>query len=644
MTRTLFKLALGASLAWLASPSDVFAGRGGGRGGGGGGAPSRGGMGGTPSFNQGRPPMNESRPPGGMESGNRSSTGSRPQSGYQPEPGTRPQSGNTPSASNRSHNPSTAGAAAAGAGYSNRNQQPAHSNADAAAAGAGASNRNQQPAHPNGRAAAAAGSSNRNEPPAHPNAAPAAAGAGYANRNDQPAHPNAAPAAVGAGYANRNNQPNYPNAGAAAAGAGYANRNNQPNYPNAGAAAAGAGYANRNNQSNYPNAGAAAVGAGYANRNNQPNYPNAGAAAVGAGYANRNQYDQYHPGMVNGYWNGNNSAAWGAMGVGLGASTGVGAWGAGSPMYNYGYSGYSNPYAGTGGGAGGVVQAGAAPPAGGGSPGYNYSEPISTTAAPPEPTVADQATSSFDQARAAFKAGDYPNALQLVQQALTQMPNDTTLHEFLGLVLFAQGQYEQAAAPLYAVLSVGPGWDWTTLSGMYPDVATYTGQLRNLEAYITANPKSANARFVLAYEYLCEGHDENAITQLKEVVKLQPGDTLSAQLVAKSQPAPAAPTAAPAPNVDAKLSGKWAAIPAPGANITLAIEDDGRFSWVTSATGKAPATIAGTSTFADGVLTLADEKGQNGALAGNVVWKDPAHFNFRIAGSPPADPGLNFAR
>ena len=35
MTRTLLKLTLGASLAWLASPSDVFAGRGGGRGGGG---------------------------------------------------------------------------------------------------------------------------------------------------------------------------------------------------------------------------------------------------------------------------------------------------------------------------------------------------------------------------------------------------------------------------------------------------------------------------------------------------------------------------------------------------------------------------------------------------------------------------------
>ena len=119
-------------------------------------------------------------------------------------------------------------------------------------------------------------------------------------------------------------------------------------------------------------------------------------------------------------------------------------------------------------------RAAASRPAAAGRGAYNYSQPISTTAAPPEQAVAGQATSAFDQARDAFKAGDYGKALQLDQQALAQTPNDTNMHEFLALVLFAQGKYDQAAAPLYAVLSVGPGWDWTTLSGMYPDVDTYT--------------------------------------------------------------------------------------------------------------------------------------------------------------------------
>ena len=579
--------------------------------------------GGNPSFSQPRPSTNESRPPGSTGYGNSSS-------------GNRSAYGNSSESGNRSNT----GAAAAGAGYSNRNQSP--SNAGAAAAGAGAANRNQSPSNA-GAAAAGAGYSNRNQGPS--TAGAAAAGGAYANRNNQPNVSNAGAAAAGAGAANRN-QPNVSNAGAAAAGAGVANRN-QPNYPNAGAAAAGAGYSNRNNQPNLSNAGAAAAGAGYANRNNQPNFSNAGAAAAGAGYANRNQYNQYHPGMVNGYWNGNNSAAWGAAGVGLAAGAGVGAWGAGSPMYSYGYSGYNNPYSGSGGGAQAVaaVQPGDAAQQAA-APAYNYSQPISTTAAPPEPAVADQATSAFDQAREAFKAGDYASALPLAQQATAQMPNDTTLHEFLALVLFAQGNYEQAAAPLYAALSVGPGWDWTTLSGMYPDIETYTGQLRKLEAYIDANPRSANARFVLAYQYLCEGHDDDAIAQLKQVVKLQPGDTLSAQLVARSQPpgdAPPATSGAP-PAVEGKLSGRWTATPAKDASVALAIQDDGRFTWAMTSQGKPAMSIAGASTFADGVLTLADQDGKNGTLAGNVTWKDADHFNFRVAGSPPSDPGLNFAR
>ena len=282
--------------------------------------------------------------------------------------------------------------------------------------------------------------------------------------------------------------------------------------------------------------------------------------------------------------------------------------------------------------------------------GSNYAQPISTTSAPPAPAAADLATTAFAQSRDAFKSGDYGQALQLDQQALAQTPNDTTMHEFLGLAYFAKGQYEQAAAPLYAVMSVGPGWDWTTLSGMYPDVDTYTAQIRKLEAYTRANPNSAQARFVLGYQYLCQGHDENAIRQFKAVSTLQPGDTLSAQLVAQFQPAgtpqPApVPSVAPdaAPGVEGKLAGQWSAAPAKGPRVALAIQNDGKFNWATSGLGK-PATIAGSSTLADGILTLVGDGQQNGALVGKVAWVDADHFNFRLVGAPPTDQGLNFAR
>jgi Tfp pilus assembly protein PilF len=415
-------------------------------------------------------------------------------------------------------------------------------------------------------------------------------------------------------YGNRNASSSNPNAGAAAAGAGYSNRNQSGNVSNAGAAAAGAGYANRN-QSPYSNAGAAAAGAGYANRNQNP-YPNAGEAAAGAGYANRNQYDQYHPGMTNGYWNGN----YGAWGTGAAGYGGVGAWGAGSPMYGYGYSSYNNPY------ASGVAGTGVGQP---GGAAYNYSQPLNTAAAPPEETAASQATAAFNQARDSFKSADYSTALQRVQQALGPMPNDATMHEFLALVLFAQGTYDQAAAPLYAVLSIGPGWDWTTLIGNYSDANLYTEQLRGLESFVKANPGSAQARFVLAYHYITQGHGDAAAAQLKKVVTIQPGDTLSAQLLAKLQPAgavsetPAAPPEGQ-PFDPGKLTGDWIASAPQNSHVALSIKQDGGFTWTATSPGKPPISIRGTSNLAGGVLTLsADKNSQVGALPTRILRWEP---------------------
>jgi tetratricopeptide (TPR) repeat protein len=506
--------------------------------------------------------------------------------------------------------------------------------------GTGGSPSFSQPRSPTGQSGSgsrygdSSGTANRNQNP-YSNAGAAAAGAGYSNRNQSQAHP-AGAAAAGAGYSNRNQSQAHP-AGAAAAGAGYANNNQSLAHPGAAGAAAGAGYANNQGLA-HPGAAGAAAGAGYAN-NQGLAHPGAAGAAAGAGYANN------HSG-INGYWNGNNSAAWGATGYG----TGVGAWGAGSPMYGWGYSGYSNPYYGGAGGLGGVSQQPGGVPQQSAGAGYNYTQPISTTAAPPEQAVASQANSAFDQARDAFKAGDYANAQQLDQQAITQTPNDTSLHELLALVYFAQGKYDKAAEPLYAVLSVGPGWDWTTLSGMYPAVETYTRQLRALEATVRANPDSAPARFVLAYQYLAQGHNENAVEQLRAASKLQPGDTLSPQLIAKLEPAgaaqaPAADAAAGAsPAAEGKLAGTWTAIPGKDAKVALAITDDGKFNWDASGPGRQPSTIAGASTFADGVLTLAAKGGQDGALVGKVAWQDADHFTFRLVGAPANDPGLKFAR
>jgi len=146
-------------------------------------------------------------------------------------------------------------------------------------------------------------------------------------------------------------------------------------------------------------------------------------------------------------------------------------------------------------------------------------------------TKEEQAKQFFSEAEDAFKANEYPKAQTLVEKAIELLPGDATLHEFRALTLFAQHKYKDAAAAIYAVLAVGPGWDWDTLKSLYPIVETYTAQLRALEDYQKKNPNSGEASFLLAYEYLTLGEKESAIKQLENAVRITPSDQLSAQLL-----------------------------------------------------------------------------------------------------------------
>jgi Flp pilus assembly protein TadD len=68
---------------------------------------------------------------------------------------------------------------------------------------------------------------------------------------------------------------------------------------------------------------------------------------------------------------------------------------------------------------------------------------------------------TLNPAMVAFKEGDYATALNLVNQEIRKSPEDGVLHEFRALVLFANKDFQQAAATIHSVLAVGPGWDWS---------------------------------------------------------------------------------------------------------------------------------------------------------------------------------------
>jgi tetratricopeptide (TPR) repeat protein len=326
------------------------------------------------------------------------------------------------------------------------------------------------------------------------------------------------------------------------------------------------------------------------------------------------------------------------MGLGMGLGYGLASWGYGSSLYGMGYMPYSNPYYDDYYGAGAEV-AMAAP--------YNYSQPIDTASAPADESVTNPAVALFDAGRTSFQQGNYQGALQQADAALAKLPNDTTLHEFRALCLFALNRYDEAAAALYAVLSVGPGWDWTTLISLYSGIDTYTTQLRALEDYCRSHPDSASARFVLCYQYLTQGHTEAAVNVLEQVAALKPGDTLSTKLLrqldpSKDAPAPAAPAPTDTtPPQGAAIAGTWTAQPSADTSIALTIQPGGDFTWQVTKKGQ-PRQFAGKSTFGGGMLTLAQDKGP--ALVGRVDWKDANHINFRIVGDGPEDPGLTFSK
>src|SRR5262249_33438311 len=175
----------------------------------------------------------------------------------------------------------------------------------------------------------------------------------------------------------------------------------------------------------------------------------------------------------------------------------------------------------------------------------DYSRPPDLTSTPSEPGGTEQDDSTFLAARDAFKAGEFARALSLTDLTLQHYPNDSVLHEFRALCLFALGRYDEAAAALYVVLTAGPGWDWATMVGLYPDIEAYTLHLRSLEVAIKGNTNVASKRFLLAYHYMVQEHLEQARQQFEHVVTLEPRDKLAAQF-AKALTAPSEATAAAA--------------------------------------------------------------------------------------------------
>ncbi|HVJ82445.1 MAG TPA: tetratricopeptide repeat protein [Planctomycetia bacterium] len=330
---------------------------------------------------------------------------------------------------------------------------------------------------------------------------------------------------------------------------------------------------------------------------------------------------------------------------------GVTRWGLNRVGSWYGYGGYyENPYYSDG-------DSGSAP--------VDYSQPVSMSydqalaetanlqseePTPLPPGVTQASVDQFEQARAAFYDGHYTSALAQTDAVLKQLPSDAVVNEFRALCLFALKRYKESAAVLNAVLAVGPGWDWTTLSGMYAQTSTYTAQLRALEDYCEANPNSADAAFVLGYQYLTMGHSKEAKEQFAVAVRLQPKDAVAAYLLqslsppaekpAAADPAPAALQAAPTIAAD-QLVGTWTATGPGAAKYVMTLTKDGAFTWAYTK-GPKKQTVKGAYVLDGSDIAMDVDAG--GKMLATLSLGDGGALGFRMAGGPKDDKGLEFKK
>jgi tetratricopeptide (TPR) repeat protein len=402
-------------------------------------------------------------------------------------------------------------------------------------------------------------------------------------------------------------------------------------------------------------------------------------------YETGKKYDPPYFRNYNGYWHhgywGGGQWGWGRWGGPSGIWS-VARWWLGPLYFTSGYATFRNPFA--------VEQK---PPA---LACLNYSKPLenieddavpsSSTAAAEQPDrapPADGAESqaeirnylvrtpevkaglkSFDAASDAFQTARYDEALRHIDAALTQLPYDPALHEFRGLVLFALEDYQAAAATIYSVLSVSPGWDWTTLSGRYAQPADFAQQLRKLEAHHKQHPESAAAAFLRAYYYTTCRNNEAAVKQFETVVKMLPDDRLLPQLLSlvkgslEPVAAPAegaagqtASTSTPDANSDPDpatsvpfvdtLVGDWRAQRDDATIVQLQLKKNQQFVWTAMRSAGTARVIAGQFAVEGETLFLA---GGSGTLVGRLQSQPGGSFVFSLLGNGGSEMGLLFRR
>jgi tetratricopeptide (TPR) repeat protein len=133
-------------------------------------------------------------------------------------------------------------------------------------------------------------------------------------------------------------------------------------------------------------------------------------------------------------------------------------------------------------------------------------------APPQEPAAPTESDKLFDAGVTTFGDGNYPGAIEKFQRAVRLEPNDVILPFAYAQALFANTDYEQAAAVLQTALGgMAPAKPEVFFPrGLYKDEAVLAAQIKSLERAVMMNPANSALQLLYGYQLMGIGKMDDA--------------------------------------------------------------------------------------------------------------------------------------
>jgi Flp pilus assembly protein TadD len=141
----------------------------------------------------------------------------------------------------------------------------------------------------------------------------------------------------------------------------------------------------------------------------------------------------------------------------------------------------------------------------------------------------DESEEAFFQGRASIERGQYPEAVQQLQRAVTLNARASHAHNAIGLALWKQSQLNLAIPSLQQAIQLTPQWTYprNTLALIYLEQRRYNEAEQAFQQSLQIKNEDSNAHHGLAQIYSLTNRLADAETQLLQAIDFNPGNAFA---------------------------------------------------------------------------------------------------------------------